>query len=91
MGGDKCRLLALDNGYGLGGHGDGGVRQQVLAEQALLHPEVRYLPYRMNPTDLVERLFDPVSRFSVIAHNLARTHIAVPVYLPEYSRPVPHP
>ena len=40
MGGDQCRLLALDNGYGLGGHGGGGVRQQVLAEQALLHPEV---------------------------------------------------
>jgi hypothetical protein len=38
----------------------------VLTEQALLHPEVRYLPYRMNPADLVERLFDPVSRFSVI-------------------------
>ena len=45
----------------------------------------------MNPTDLIERLFDPVSRFSVITHDLARTHIAVPVCLPEYGRPVPHP
>lgn len=40
MGGDKRLLLALDNGYGLGGHGGGGVRQQVLAEQALLHKEL---------------------------------------------------
>ena len=90
-GGNQCRLLALDNGYGLGGHGGGGVRQQVLAEQALLHPEVRYLPYRMYPAYLVEGFLDTVSRFSVIAHDLARTHIAVPVCLPEYGRPIPHP
>ena len=91
MGGDKCRLFALDNGYRLGGHGGGGVRQQVLAEQALLHPEIRYFPYRMYPAYLVEGFLDPVSCFSVITHDLARTHIAVTVYLPEYGRSAPHP
>ena len=90
-GGNQCRLLALDNGYGLGGHGGGGVRQQVLAEQALFHSEIRELPYRMYPADLVERLLDTMSGCGIVAHDLARTHIAVPVCLPEYGRPVPHP
>ena len=91
MGGDKCRLLALDNGYRLGGHGDGIVRQQMLSEQALFYAEVLHPPYRMYPADLVERLLDTMSGCGIVAHDLACTHIAVTVCLPEYGRPVPHP
>ena len=85
------RLLALDNGYRLGGYGGGSVRQQVLSEQALLHAEVLHLPYRMHPADLVKRFLDPVPGLCIVAHNLAGTHIAVPVYLPEYGGSAPHP
>ena len=91
MGSYQCRLLAFDNGYRLGGYGGGSVRQQVLSEQALLHAEVLHLPYRMHPADLVKRFLDPVPGLCIVAHNLAGTHIAVPVYLPEYGGSAPHP
>ena len=90
MGGYKCRLLALDNGYRIGGYGGGSVRQQVLAEKTLLHPEIRHLPHRVYPIDLVKRFLDPVPTLRIIAHNLARTHITVSVCLPEYGGSAPH-
>lgn len=62
----------------------------MFTEQALLHVEVRHLSHRMYPVDLIEGLFDTVSGLGIIAHNLASPNISVPVYLPEYGRPVPH-
>ena len=58
---------------------------QTLSEQALLHAEVLHLPHGMHPADLVKRLLNTVSGYGIVAHDLARTHVAVPVYLPEYA------
>ena len=84
MGGDKCRLLALDNGYRLGGHGGGGVRQQVLAEQALLHAEVLHPPHRMNPAYLIERFLDTLFVYKRYRDSLKLTD-KIPSDSPRYD------
>ena len=63
----------------------------MFSEQALLHPEILHLPHGMHPADLVKRLLNTVSGYGIVAHDLARTHVAVPVYLPEYGRTAPPP
>ena len=63
--------------------------KKMLAKQALYQMEIRYLQFRVRPSDLTLRILYPMASLAVIAHQLACPYITIGINLPEDSTSSP--